>query len=82
VADDARAEALRLAETIVTVPARAIRSIKETLRRAEGASIDVVLTEIEAGAQADLFNHPDFVSDAAAWITRHGKTAMPHRHGS
>ncbi len=74
VAENAVTEALQLAETIAAVPARAIRSTKETLRRAEDASIDVVLTEIEAGAQAALFNHPDFLSDAAAWIARHGGT--------
>jgi len=30
-----------------------------------------VIDEIEAEAQAALFEHPDFLADAAAWTQRH-----------
>ena len=77
VADDVLSRALELATDIVTVPARAIRSIKATLREAENAGMDEVVDRIEAGAQAALFEHTDFGADAAAWISRHRSTPKP-----
>lgn len=70
VVDDALAEALRLAAEVVAAPARTIRSVKRTLRLAATADFDRAVEEIEAQAQAELFNHPDFMDVAAAWISR------------
>ena len=70
VVDDALAEALRLAAEVVRAPARTIRSVKRTLRLAATADFDRAVEEIEAQAQAELFNHPDFMDVAAAWISR------------
>ncbi len=70
VVDDARAETLRLATDVVRAPGgRTIRSVKRTLRFAETADFACAVDEIEAQAQAELFNHPDFMDVAAAWIS-------------
>lgn len=71
VAEDALHEALDRARDIATAPCRTLRSIKATLQRSAGAGIDDVIDEIEAEAQAALFEHPDFLTDAAAWTQRH-----------
>lgn len=70
VVDDAMAEALRLATDVVSAPGRAIRSAKRTLGRAAGADFDTAVGEIEARAQAELFNHPGFMDVARVWISR------------
>lgn len=69
VVDDARAEALRLATDVVRAPGRTIRSVKRTLRFAETADFACAVDEIEAQAQAELFNHPDFMDVASGWIS-------------
>jgi len=75
VAESARTRALQLAAEIATVPQRAVRSVKATLRESEGCDIDQVVDRIEARAQAALFEHPDFHTDASAWMSRHRSRA-------
>lgn len=70
VVDDAMAEALRLATDVVSAPGRSIRSAKRTLGRAAGTDFDTAVGEIEARAQAELFNHPDFMDVAAVWVSQ------------
>lgn len=70
VVDDALAEALRLATDVVSAPGRAIRSAKRTLGRAAGTDFDTAVGEIEARAQAELFNHPGFMDVAAEWVSQ------------
>jgi enoyl-CoA hydratase/carnithine racemase len=71
VARCAQTRALELAADVATIPARAIRSVKTTVQKAEGSDIDDVVDRIEAHAQAALFEHPDFLADAAGWMSRH-----------
>jgi enoyl-CoA hydratase/carnithine racemase len=68
VVDDAVAEALRLATDVVRTPGRTIRSAKRTLRLAAAVDFDTAVEDIEARAQAELFNHPGFTDVAAGWI--------------
>lgn len=68
VVDDAVAEALRLATDVVRTPGRTIRSAKRTLRLAAAVDFDTAVEDIEARAQAELFNHPGFTDTAAGWI--------------
>lgn len=74
VADCAQTRAVQLATDVASVPQRAIRSVKATLRAAQGSGIDDVVDHIEAHAQAALLEHRDFLSDAAAWMSRHRST--------
>jgi enoyl-CoA hydratase/carnithine racemase len=71
IAECAQARAVELATDVACVPQRAIRSVKATLGAAQGSSIDDVIDRIETHAQAALFEHPDFLTDAAAWMSRH-----------
>ncbi|NOP95832.1 enoyl-CoA hydratase-related protein [Mycolicibacterium fortuitum] len=71
IADDAVERSRELAEQFVRVPLRTIRSIKATLAAAENADFDRVVDQIEAEAQTRLLEHPDFLSDASAWIAPH-----------
>ncbi|GAY14530.1 enoyl-CoA hydratase/isomerase family protein [Mycobacterium sp. shizuoka-1] len=70
VADDAVAEALRLAAEVVRAPGRTIRSIKQSLRLSARAEFDRAVEDVEAQAQADLFEHPDFLAGAATWVAQ------------
>ena len=70
VVDDALAEALRLAADVVRAPGRTIRSAKRTLRLAAAVDFDTAVEEVEAQAQAELFNHPGFTDVAAGWISQ------------
>lgn len=72
VAEDALATALDLAEQIAAAPAHASRSIKQSLRQSETADFETAVMEIEAPAQAALVCHPDWIANAAAWVTKHG----------
>ncbi|MFE3189423.1 enoyl-CoA hydratase/isomerase family protein [Nocardia sp. NPDC059240] len=69
--EDPLCAAITLADTIAAAPLRAIRSIKSTLDRATHATFADVITNIEANAQAALFDHPHFESDSAAWFAYH-----------
>ncbi|MEV0251847.1 enoyl-CoA hydratase/isomerase family protein [Nocardia sp. NPDC050712] len=71
IAPDPLIAALELATTIAEVPTRAIRSLKRTLASSSKADLDVVIRDIEAHAQTELLDHPDFRTDATAWMTRH-----------
>ncbi|MBQ1445543.1 MAG: enoyl-CoA hydratase/isomerase family protein [Renibacterium sp.] len=71
-AEDARSAALALAGNLTAAPGRALRSIKQTLFDAAEASVESVIDEVEARAQAALFDHPDFAAGAAQWMSRHG----------
>ena len=70
VVDDARADALRLAADVVSAPGRTIRSVKRTLRLAETADFVGAVDMVEAQDQAELFNHPEFMEVASAWIAQ------------
>ena len=65
------ASAIDLAATIAQAPTRATRSLKRTIELAAKADPGVVVKEIEARAQAELLDHPDFFADAAAWLGRY-----------
>ena len=81
VVDDPLTAAIELASTIAASPTRAIRSLKRTLDLSSIADIDTAIEQIEARAQADLFQHPNFHTDAAAWINRHkSKATQPSRN--
>ncbi|MFE3060404.1 enoyl-CoA hydratase/isomerase family protein [Nocardia sp. NPDC059239] len=77
VVPDAHARALELAASIAGAPNRTIRSIKQTLVRAESAGIDEVVDVIEANAQARLIEHPHFLADAESWLSRHNGASRP-----
>ncbi|SBS76840.1 Enoyl-CoA hydratase/isomerase [uncultured Mycobacterium sp.] len=70
VVDDALAEAVRVATEVLRTPGRAIRSAKRTLRLAATVDFDTAVEEIEAQAQAELFNHPEFMAVASGWISQ------------
>ncbi|AQT81549.1 hypothetical protein B1R94_23290 [Mycolicibacterium litorale] len=70
VVDDSLAEAIRLAGEVTKAPGRTIRSAKATLRRAAVVDFDTAVEEVEACAQAALFNHPGFMDVAADWISQ------------
>lgn len=71
VADDALAAALDLAEQIAAAPAHTSRSIKQSLRQSESADFETAVMDIEAPAQAALVCHPNWITNATAWITKH-----------
>ncbi|MDZ4269716.1 MAG: enoyl-CoA hydratase/isomerase family protein [Mycobacterium sp.] len=80
VVDDVLARAVRLATDVVRAPGRTIRSVKQTLRSAAATDFDTAVEEIEARAQADLFNHPGFMDVAAVWIAEiAGEAGSGHR---
>lgn len=71
VADDPLKEAVALAERFAAVPAHVSRRIKATLQLAAGADLPTTIADIEAPAQAELYSHPDFVTNATAWLSTH-----------
>ncbi|QZT61121.1 enoyl-CoA hydratase/isomerase family protein [Mycolicibacterium austroafricanum] len=80
VVDDVVADAVRLATEVARAPGRTVRSVKRTLRSAADADFDTAVGVIEARAQAELFNHPDFMDVARVWIAQVAGNAGPgHR---
>jgi enoyl-CoA hydratase/carnithine racemase len=71
VADDPVAAALVLAGRIAAVPGHVSRGIKATLRRAAAADLPTTIADIEAPAQAEHYCHPDFFTNAGAWLSAH-----------
>lgn len=70
-ADDPLAAAIELARAVSRVPGHTIRSVKSTLAASAEADIAEVIEVIEAKAQADLKDHPEFLARATAWFSRH-----------
>ncbi|WP_198163843.1 enoyl-CoA hydratase/isomerase family protein [Nocardia violaceofusca] len=71
VAEDALAASIELAERWARIPAHASRTIKKTMQLAAGTDIETTLLDIEPRAQADLICHPDFFTNAEAWLAGH-----------
>lgn len=70
--DDPLGAALELARSMTVAPGRALRSVKSSVDVSEDCDLAAVIGEIEFDAQAELFDHPDFLADAAAWLRKHG----------
>ncbi|PQP52559.1 enoyl-CoA hydratase/isomerase family protein [Mycolicibacterium austroafricanum] len=80
VVDDVLAHTVRLATEVARAPGRTVRSVKRTMRSAAAADFDTAVGVIEARAQAELFNHPDFMDVAAGWVAQvAGKAGPGHR---
>jgi 2-keto-4-pentenoate hydratase len=73
VVEDPLAAALVLAKQIAAVPGHAGRSIKDSLLRGAATDVPNAIHDIEAPAQAELVCHPDFSTNAAAWLSRHAE---------
>jgi enoyl-CoA hydratase/carnithine racemase len=63
--------AIDLARAIAAAPVHTTRSIKFTIRASHAADWDTALREVEVDTQADLFAHPEFLTNASGWLQRH-----------
>lgn len=70
--DDPLGEALKLARSMTAGPGRALRSLKRSVEESAERALAAVIGEIEFDAQVELFEHPDFLVDAGAWLAKHG----------